>query len=159
MEQPNPFRLSEVRLLEAYFKLHIAENEAFPEREPLLVRPSHSIDGTLLKVNLEVDVWRVVEDQRAAEAKVIMGGEFELAEGLEANLVDNFSEINAPAILYPFIRETIASLTTRAGIPTVLVQPLSFIDMAQRRQQRLAEELAQSQVQEDNSNNEAGAQS
>ncbi|AUD03269.1 hypothetical protein CWM47_16365 [Spirosoma pollinicola] len=64
-----------------------------------------------------------------------MGGQFLVIDGTDQSILDNFADINGPAILFPFVREIIASLTARAGIPTVLVQPLNFVDMAQRRQQ------------------------
>jgi len=37
-----------------------------------------------------------------------------------------YSNINAPAAIFPYIREAIASTTTKAGIPPVLIPPMNL---------------------------------
>jgi preprotein translocase subunit SecB len=39
---------------------------------------------------------------------------------------EQFTSVNAPAIIFPFIREHIASLALKAGIGTVLLAPVNF---------------------------------
>ena len=41
---------------------------------------------------------------------------------------DQFVKINAPAIIFPFIREHISSLALKGGIGTILLPPLNFIN-------------------------------
>lgn len=43
------------------------------------------------------------------------------------------SSINAPAIIFPYIRETIADLTRRAGFPPLHLQPINFVKLAERQ--------------------------
>ena len=137
MEIIPPFTLQKIDLLDVTF--HRAEDDitAADSQTKLQINLSRRTELPFLYVTLEADVWQEQEGQRTVEAKVKMGGQFLVAEGVEASFLDNFADINAPAIVFPFVRETIASLTTRAGIPTVLLQPLNFVDMAQRRQQQL----------------------
>lgn len=40
--------------------------------------------------------------------------------------IDTFKSINAPAIIYPFVREYVASLTLKAGIGNVLLPAVNF---------------------------------
>ncbi|MCY7357018.1 MAG: protein-export chaperone SecB [Rudanella sp.] len=131
------FTLQKIDLLDVTF--HRAEDDITDadSQTKLQINLSRRTELPFLYVTLEADVWQEQEGQRTVEAKVKMGGQFLVAEGVEAGFLDNFADINAPAIVFPFVRETIASLTTRAGIPTVLLQPLNFVDMAQRRQQQL----------------------
>lgn len=39
------------------------------------------------------------------------------------------AEITCAAILFPFLRETIADLTRRAGLPPLILNPLNLIDL------------------------------
>lgn len=45
----------------------------------------------------------------------------------------NVSSINGPAIIFPYIRETIADLTRRAGFPPLHLQPINFVKLAERQ--------------------------
>ena len=51
-------------------------------------------------------------------------------DGDSANLpMDDFLKYNAPAIMFPFVREHVSSITTKAGIPTVLLPPMNIVAM------------------------------
>ena len=41
--------------------------------------------------------------------------------------IDDFARTNAPAIIYPYIREHLSSLTTKAAVGTILLAPYNFI--------------------------------
>lgn len=44
----------------------------------------------------------------------------------------NVSSINAPAIIFPYIRETIADITRRAGFPPLHLHPVNFVNLAKK---------------------------
>ena len=48
--------------------------------------------------------------------------------------------IACPTILYPYAREAISDLVTRAGFPAVVLQPVSFEQMYMERRQQAASE-------------------
>lgn len=48
--------------------------------------------------------------------------------------------IACPTILYPYAREAISDLVTRAGFPAVVLQPVSFEQMYMERKQQAAGE-------------------
>ncbi|MBK6835049.1 MAG: protein-export chaperone SecB [Bacteroidetes bacterium] len=52
---------------------------------------------------------------------------------IEDKILDNFININAPAIIFPFVREEIASLTSKAGVGGVLIQPVNFVELNNNR--------------------------
>jgi preprotein translocase subunit SecB len=60
-----------------------------------------------------------------------MLGIFEPSDWNDPHL-ENFANINAPAIIYPFIREHIASLTTKAKMPYIL-PPFNFVELAKNK--------------------------
>jgi len=58
--------------------------------------------------------------------KCTMIGYFSVMKGKENMTLKEYSNINAPASIFPYIRETIASTTTRAGIPPVIIPPVNL---------------------------------
>ncbi len=133
---PKPaFTLQNVDLLTVNFRRDDELVNAGSVQNRLQIHTAYRTELPYLFVTLEAEIWQEQDGKRPLEITVKMGGQFLVAEGTDQTILENFADINGPAILFPFVRELIASLTTRAGIPTVLVQPLNFMDMAQRRQQ------------------------
>lgn len=69
------------------------------------------------------------EEDKNFEAFAEMTGIFSHTDKLSFPLKD-FATINAPAILFPFVREHLASLTSKAGLKTILLPPINFIAIA-----------------------------
>ncbi|HRP00004.1 MAG TPA: protein-export chaperone SecB [Flavobacteriales bacterium] len=63
--------------------------------------------------------------------EVSMRGLFDHS-GETALTPDQFGKVNAPPILFPFVREHLASLTLRASLPPVLLPLINFIERAGR---------------------------
>ena len=59
--------------------------------------------------------------------------------GIPAEDLDPLLGIGCPTILYPYVREAISDLVTRAGFPAVVLAPVSFEQIyLERRQQAVA---------------------
>lgn len=58
-------------------------------------------------------------------AKIKMIGIFEKSGDTELS-IDEFAQVNAPAIIYPYIREHLSSLTTKAAVGTIFLSPYNF---------------------------------
>jgi len=58
--------------------------------------------------------------------KCVMIGFFSVIEGKENMSLKEYSNLSAPAAIFPYIRETIASTTTKAGIPPVIIPPTNL---------------------------------
>ena len=66
-----------------------------------------------------------------------MREETEEAQDAQIILGDPLLGIACPTILYPYVRETVSDMVTRAGFPPVLLAPVSFEALyAQRQQQK-----------------------
>ena len=66
-------------------------------------------------------------------------GFFEAEEAITQDFMDsNFPVVNAPAILYPYIRSFISTLTMNAGMQAVILPTVNF--QALTDQKRLAEQ-------------------
>lgn len=55
----------------------------------------------------------------------------------ESKMIKQLATINCPAILFPYVRETIADLTRRAGFRPLHIDPVNFIELAKERDKEL----------------------
>jgi preprotein translocase subunit SecB len=58
--------------------------------------------------------------------KCTMIGFFSVIKGKENMGLKEYSNMNAPAAIFPYIREVITSTTTRAGIPPIVIPPMNL---------------------------------
>lgn len=79
------------------------------------------LDGTTLlcQAGCEVRITERESNDEVFDATVVYGCGFALSEidGLEEAAYDDFARVNATLCLYPYIREAVQSLTSRAGLP------------------------------------------
>ena len=62
--------------------------------------------------------------------EVVYSGSYEITNGEPSTEeFERFSHINAPAIIFPFVREVIASLTSKAMLGAILIQPVNFVQL------------------------------
>jgi preprotein translocase subunit SecB len=70
-------------------------------------------------------------------AEVAQAGIF-TARAIPQDDLEPLLAIGCPTILYPYAREAISDLVTRAGFPAVVLQPISFEQMYMERRQQAA---------------------
>ena len=72
------------------------------------------------------------EDKDASYGfEIDMVGVFKFENSIPEEAIKKFANINCPAILFPFVRETIADLTRRAGFTPLLLSPVNFARLFQ----------------------------
>jgi preprotein translocase subunit SecB len=96
-------------------------------------------DG-MFEVAVTVTVTARSGEKTVFLAEVAQAGIFS-ARGIPAQDLDPLLGIACPTILYPYVREAISDLVTRAGFPAVVLAPVSFeqIYMERKQQQTAAE--------------------
>lgn len=58
-------------------------------------------------------------------------------EKSEQNMeLKKFSEFNAPAVILPYIRETLSSITLKSGMKPIFLPPINIIAMLQKNQEK-----------------------
>ena len=78
-----------------------------------------------LEVNLEVSLFEKSENP-PMKLSILSTGYFSVKEEDKKAVLKEFAEIHALAMMLPFVRETIASLTVKAGFPPLLLPPLNI---------------------------------
>jgi len=90
------------------------------------LRLNYEVKKELLKVFLEVTVRNKTAPFNFS---IEHQGIFDFKEDISNEDVDKVARINCAALLYPFVRESIADLTRKAGFPALLLPPINFIEL------------------------------
>jgi len=86
---------------------------------------NHSISDDMITTELAV-VFSVKNPSGSlANAKTRMVGVFKVLGNPELSK-EIFATVNAPAIIYPFIREHICNLSLKGGLGSIFIPPLNF---------------------------------
>lgn len=131
--------MSQHTIISGYKILNLALIESHFTRSSNI---TFDIDRVARKSDTSVDINQVTDervmvtetltyeqssDENGTEfsATIKMIGFFEKVGDTELG-IDTFAKINAPAIIYPYIREHLSSLTTKAAVGTVILAPYNF---------------------------------
>lgn len=74
--------------------------------------------------------------------EVQAGGLFKFKDVPEEKLVKQFATMNCPAIIFPYLRETVADLTRRAGFPPLHLAPVNFVELTKKRPEKKRQKKA-----------------
>jgi len=93
----------------------------------------------LFEATVTVTVTARAGDKTVFLAEAAQAGIFS-ARGVAPQDLDPLLGIACPTILFPYVREAISDLVTRAGFPAVVLAPVSFEQIYLQRQQQAAAE-------------------
>ena len=93
-------------------------------------------DG-MFEVTVTVTVTARAGEKTVFLAEAAQAGIFSV-RGIAAEDLDPLLGIGCPTILYPYVREAISDLVTRAGFPAVVLAPVSFEQIYMERRQQAA---------------------
>ena len=93
----------------------------------------------LFEVTVTVTVTARVGEKTVFLAEAAQAGIFSV-RGIPPEDLDPLLGIGCPTILYPYAREAISDLVTRAGFPAVVLAPVSFEQIYMERRQQAAAE-------------------
>ncbi|MDR2507842.1 MAG: protein-export chaperone SecB [Candidatus Accumulibacter sp.] len=111
------------------------ENDA-PETNIQIQITSRHVGDDIFESLLKVTVTATLGEKKTLFlVEVAQGGVFRLQNIPEAD-IEPLLSVACPNILFPYIREVISDLATRAGFAPVILQPVNFEALyASRRQQ------------------------
>lgn len=71
------------------------------------------------------------------ELEIVYGGMFHI-QNMPDKSLEPFLLVNAPAILFPFLRRIVADLTREGGFPPLFLDPIDFAGLYVQRKKRAA---------------------
>ena len=128
------YKLISITLTESYLK---REEKVILEQEggtPFEINVGFQINENTLFSVVTLSINESDKNNSSGiKVKITMVGAFEIDDNSQFP-INQFANINAPAIIFPFIREHLASLTMKAGInPPILLPPINFVKMAEEQ--------------------------
>jgi preprotein translocase subunit SecB len=103
-----------------------------PEINLQLGTKSQIIDEGLYEVLLTVTVTAKIKDKMMFLVEVQQAGIFRIRHVPEGE-IDPVLGIGCPNILFPYLRETVSDVVTRAGFPPVILNPVNFEAIYQQK--------------------------
>lgn len=128
-EEKGLIKILSLFLLESHFKRDSTIESIVAPTTSILIDTKGGISPEGNKAFLELTIKTSKEEKIPFEAEIKMVGLFELIN-IPTDQHANFLKVNAPAIVFPFIREHLASLTVKAGFQPVLINTVNFVQMA-----------------------------
>lgn len=131
------FIIDSVLITESFFRREEMidfENEYNKVENSLVIGPSVSIRENEIIVKLTTEITQFFQGRKLVEAKIVIVGLFRAEGEGDEKLKENFASINAPAILFPYIREAISSASVKSGLSPILIQPINFVEMSQQKE-------------------------
>jgi len=126
------FKLSEIYLLESNFKRDANidfKDPSFKNNADITVR-HQVVDDSLLHITVTLVFTAGKENLKEISAKIKMMGVF-ICESDTIIPIEQFAKANGPAIMFPFLREHLASVTLKAGINPILLPSVNFIRLSE----------------------------
>ncbi|HCU05582.1 MAG: protein-export chaperone SecB [Gammaproteobacteria bacterium GWE2_42_36] len=87
---------------------------------------THSyLENQVYEVVLTVTVTATIEEKTVFLTEVKQAGIFQIT-GFPAEQLDHILEAYVPTVLFPYAREAISNLVTKASFPPVILAPMNF---------------------------------
>ena len=143
-EAPQPtFAIEKIYLKDLSVEVPNAP-EVFLERESPKVDVNIQSNGRAVQdgvyeVVLTVTITAKINDKSVFLVEVTQAGLFQIRNVPQQDMGPLLG-IACPNTLFPYVRETISTVTTRAGFSPVLLAPMSFEGIYQQQMQRLQEQ-------------------
>jgi len=128
------FKILNIFLSEAYIKIHPENLQQNAEYE---IETGVNVDYSVNPKNKkQVQVVVSIVSNNAKQPftfKVDMVGNIEFNRILKKEEMDRITNINCAAIIFPFVRETIAELTRKAVTVPFILGPINFVEIYNKK--------------------------
>lgn len=138
MEQKQPqYQLISITTTESFFKREavISDDDYKKTESAIDLNVAKSFDKDEIGVFVTVDLKQELKGKILVEIKITTVGLFKKNVDDPQISIENFCDINAPAIIFPFIRENIANLSMRGGLQPIIIQPINFVELNKKNKE------------------------
>jgi len=103
----------------------IFTNRTAPQVSVELANSASKLDEGVFEVVIKVTVTAKIEDSTAFLVEVAQAGIFGI-RGIPDDNLEMILAITCPNILFPYAREAVSDMVTRAGFMPILLNPINF---------------------------------
>jgi len=128
-QQAGSYNVETITLVESDFSRRVIIDFTKPTNNniDILTEISESDSNSKIIVSVILKVDSTQEEEQIFSIKVKMTGVFSKNGSPQLN-EDIFKKVNAPAIIYPFIREHVATTCAKAGLGHIFIPPVNFVE-------------------------------
>lgn len=83
----------------------------------------------MFKLSASVNEKEADGSKSTFNLKCQMIGFFSIIDGMQNMSLDEFSKVNAPALMIPYVREIIANITMRSGLKPIILKPINMVSI------------------------------
>ncbi|MEW6052681.1 MAG: protein-export chaperone SecB [Nitrospirota bacterium] len=133
------FKISEIKQLESHFAL----NPDFKSEKDKPIEIGYGINVSFDKRDKMVNVIvSVVSDKKTQPFtfNIATAGLFSFNKLPQKQELEKVAHINCASIVFPYIRESLADLTRRAGFPPFHIDPVNFINIYEQHKKAQTED-------------------
>lgn len=114
---------------------HSLSQEAAPDIAVSVNVNARPLTATDFEVELHLEAKATAQDKVAFATELVYAGTFRL-ENFPQQMLHPAILIECPRILFPFARQILAEATRNGGFPPLMLDPIDFASMYQRRMQQ-----------------------
>ena len=122
------FRIHNILLLESDFKRVpnvVFDNPSITQDIRIEGEVTVNAEKNIVSVIQTLHFSQILNEEKQISATIKMIGIFEKT-GESVIDLENFGNVNGAAIIYPYIREHLTSLSVKAGVGIILLPPTNF---------------------------------
>lgn len=130
------FNIQHIIMTESVFKRKSVIDFNKKQNPTIDVKTNYSLnpDGSIYcVVELTYNATYEGDSEPIIEARIVLGGSFTKI-GETPLSTETFGKVNAPAILFPFVREHLSSLSVKASVVPILLTPVNFEALSKQSQ-------------------------
>lgn len=123
------FNILNIILTESNFKRENSIDFTRTQVPNIDVKSAYTIlpDGNSMYCQVELSYFATYEGstERIIDSRIVMGANFNKT-GDSTLSFEDFGKVNGPAIIFPFIREHLSTLSLKASINPIILPPVNF---------------------------------
>jgi preprotein translocase subunit SecB len=119
------FRFKDYKIVDA--SIHISPDGITSNKMSVEMKPQSCASDSDLNYKLQLDI-KISNSENQFSVFVSIIGLFEFDSDLEPKAKENFFKINAPSILFPYVRAYISTLTSLSGMVPVILPTINIVE-------------------------------
>lgn len=127
-----PFKFKEFIIKESYIKI---EPNTKASSIDIKIEPKGIIDEEKKIFEIQLDISLKSDDDLKVIVTIL--GTFEFKEVEIKDNLRNYFYVNAPAIIFPYLRSYISALTALSGCNTIIIPPMNMTSLGKKLEENV----------------------
>lgn len=111
------------------FLMKYSENDKQPEVSVNVETQVGKLGDENYEISMNVKVNSVIEDKTVFVLELTYAGLISVAKDLKADVLEPVLLVHCPFLMFPFVREIVATVTRTGGYPPLMIDPIDFASL------------------------------